>query len=152
ADPLQNGGITIDYNYFVGANTIFLDPKDFILLRDAAGGIVDYARWTASNTFVIGSSRGVKNAAADNMDVGGTNWGSANVQFGDGAFGTPGADNGTLADTPSAFPNTLSFSGRVPSDPALPIGFEAQLFATENLGTGGTLSTTFTWTAVTPTI
>ena len=47
-------------------------------------------------------------------------------------------------------PNGITFSGRVPTDPPLPVGFEDQLFATERLGTGGTATTTFTWTSETP--
>jgi DNA/RNA endonuclease G (NUC1) len=49
-------------------------------------------------------------------------------------------------------PNGITFTGRLTTDPALPVGFEDQLFATEHLGAGGTATTTFTWTSETPTV
>jgi len=45
----------------------------------------------------------------------------------------------------------IAFSGRNSSDPALPIGFQDQLFATLRDGTVP-LTTTFTWSSDTPTI
>jgi DNA/RNA endonuclease G (NUC1) len=47
---------------------------------------------------------------------------------------------------------SLQFSGRVPSDPALPVGFEDQLFAALRDSLGNTIPATFTWEAVTPEI
>ncbi|MDP9205251.1 MAG: DNA/RNA non-specific endonuclease [Gemmatimonadota bacterium] len=47
----------------------------------------------------------------------------------------------------------ISFSGREPiSDPALPVGFEDQLFATLVDLAGATVPTTFAWTSDTPTL
>jgi DNA/RNA endonuclease G (NUC1) len=46
--------------------------------------------------------------------------------------------------------NTLTFSGRTPGDPALPVGFQDQLFATLRDPGGATIVTTFTWTTETP--
>jgi DNA/RNA endonuclease G (NUC1) len=52
-------------------------------------------------------------------------------------------------DGPPAF--DISFSGREPaSDPALPVGFEDQLFATMSDATGTTVTTAFTWSSDTP--
>jgi DNA/RNA endonuclease G (NUC1) len=49
-------------------------------------------------------------------------------------------------------PSSITFSGRSPTaDPALPVGFEAQVFASEKVG-GSTVSTTFAWTSETPNI
>ena len=45
---------------------------------------------------------------------------------------------------------SLQFSGRAISDPALPVGFEDQLFATLRDSLGNTIPTTITWEAVTP--
>lgn len=53
------------------------------------------------------------------------------------------------SDGPPQF--DMSFSGREPaSDPALPVGFEDQLFATMSDATGATVATTFTWSTDTP--
>jgi DNA/RNA endonuclease G (NUC1) len=154
ADPTQNGGISIDYNYFTGTSstTIFLDATDYLVLRDAAGARVDSVRWTNSATFVKGVTRALKDATLDNSNVDGTNWGYSTTSFGDGDLGTPHLANGTLNTNPPPVPNTLSFTGRLSSDPALPIGFEDQLFATEKDGTGNTVTTEFTWKAETPTL
>jgi DNA/RNA endonuclease G (NUC1) len=154
ADPAQNGGISIDYSYFTGTSstTIFLDATDYLVLRDATGARVDSVRWTNSNTFVKGVTRALRDASLDNSDVGGSNWGYSTTPFGDGDLGTPHLTNGTLDTTPPAVPNTISFSGRLASDPALPIGFEDQLFATERNGAGATITTEFTWKSETPTL
>jgi DNA/RNA endonuclease G (NUC1) len=49
-------------------------------------------------------------------------------------------------------PSSITFSGRSPTaDPPLPVGFEAQVFATEKIS-GATVTTTFTWTSDTPAI
>jgi DNA/RNA endonuclease G (NUC1) len=55
--------------------------------------------------------------------------------------------------TPPAPQTGISFSGRLSSDPALPIGFQDQVFATQrDANTGATVPTTFTWTSETPSI
>ena len=48
--------------------------------------------------------------------------------------------------------NTITFSGRLPTDPALPVGFQDQLFATLRDGSGNPVVTTFTWSSETPAI
>jgi len=153
SDPLQNGGISIDYNYFTGTSstTIFLDATDYLVLRDGTGARVDSVRWTNSNTFVKGVTRALKDATLDNSNVDGANWGYSTTPFGDGDLGTPHLANGMLNTNPPPVPNTISFTGRLASDPALPIGFEDQLFATEKDGTGATINTAeFTWKSETP--
>ncbi|HSJ08811.1 MAG TPA: DNA/RNA non-specific endonuclease [Longimicrobiales bacterium] len=149
-DPSRNGGVTLDYNYFNGSSTIWLDNADFLELRDGSGALVDRVQWS-SGTLVRGSTRSLRDASTDNLDADGANWGYPTTTFGDGDYGTPGAANGELSDTPAEIPNSISFSGRSSSDPALPVGFEAQVFATLRDGTGATVpGTTFTWTSETP--
>jgi DNA/RNA endonuclease G (NUC1) len=60
---------------------------------------------------------------------------------------TFGACNPLVTPPPSIF-----FSGRVPSDVALPVGFQDQLFASLQDVSGNTIPTTFTWTSETPSI
>lgn len=67
-------------------------------------------------------------------------------------FGPAAATFGACNTTPSSSGSSISFSGRSTGDPPLPVGFEAQLFATLHNGTGATVSTTFTWTSQTPAI
>lgn len=152
-DASLNGGITIDYNYFTGtSSTIFLDATDWLALRNPSGATVDSVRWTSSATVVKGVTRALRDPTSDNTSVDGASWAYSTTTFGDGDFGTPGAANGTLSDTPPAIPNFITFTGRLSSDPALPVGFEDQLFATLHSGDGTTIPSTFTWTSETPSV
>ena len=154
ADVTQNGGLAIDYNYFVGtANTIFLDNTDFLRITDAAGLVVDSVRWQTAATMVKGVTRALKDASQDNANVDGANWGYSTTTFGDGDFGTPHAANPPLTDTPPVVPNFITFTGRLPGDQPLPVGFEDQLFGTlHNGANGATITSSFTWEALTPNI
>jgi DNA/RNA endonuclease G (NUC1) len=153
-DITRNGGIRIDYSYFTGTSstTIFLDATDYLVLRDEAGARVDSVRWTNSGTMVKGFTRALKDAAVENANVDGANWGYSTVAFGDGDIGTPGAANGILRDTPPTTTNALSFTGRLATDPALPVGFEDQLFATLRDGGGNVVATDITWESLTPSV
>jgi DNA/RNA endonuclease G (NUC1) len=64
---------------------------------------------------------------------------------------TFGACNGS-GEPPPPPSNTISFSGRTPGDPALPVGFQDQLFATERNPSNVVIQTTFTWSSDTPAI
>lgn len=64
-----------------------------------------------------------------------------------GWFGPATASFGSCNVAPAPF---VSISGRLSTDPALPVGFEDQLFATLNDGRGGTAPSTFTWESLTP--
>lgn len=55
-------------------------------------------------------------------------------------------------DAPPPPGNTIQFTGRVPSDPPLPVGFEDQLFGRLVGPTNATIPSTFTWEALTPDI
>lgn len=153
-DVTRNGGVTVDYSYFTGSTstTIFLDNTDILILRDGAGATVDSVRWQTASSMVSGVTRALKDATTNNANVDGSNWGYSTTTFGDGDYGTPRAANAPVSDTPPVVANTITFSGRLPSDPFLPVGYEDQLFATLRQGgaSGPTIPTTFTWTAETP--
>ena len=51
--------------------------------------------------------------------------------------------------TPKPVPPPLTFSGRLPGEPPLPVGFEDQLFATLRRN-GAVVATTITWSSETP--
>lgn len=61
-----------------------------------------------------------------------------------------GACNGGPPPPPPG--NTISFSGRLVSDPALPVGFQDQIFATVRDGNGAVIPTTVTWSSVAPAV
>jgi DNA/RNA endonuclease G (NUC1) len=65
------------------------------------------------------------------------------------ATSTLGNCNSTGTTTPVS---AISFSGRLATDPALPIGFQDQLFATVRNSAGQVVVTTVTWSSDTPTI
>jgi DNA/RNA endonuclease G (NUC1) len=153
SDASLNGGVTLDYNYFSGStSTIFLDATDYLVLHNVSGARVDSVRWSSSSTIVKGITRALRDASIENTNVDGANWGYSTTTFGAGDYGTPGAANGTLSDTPPFIPNSISFSGRLASDPPLPVGFEDQLFATLRDGSGNPVATTFSWSSLTPAI
>src|SRR4029453_8302106 len=66
------------------------------------------------------------------------------------ATSTFGACNPAGGGPPAG--NTISFSGRLPTDPALPVGFQDQLFATVRNSSNVVIPTTVTWTTETPAI
>jgi DNA/RNA endonuclease G (NUC1) len=148
-DPLRNGGVTLDYNYFAGsATTIWLDNADYLILVDAAGDRVDSVAWTS---LPRGVAKGLRPGTARAANVDGADWGFAGTTFGDGDYGTPGAQNAGLVDTPPfVSANRIDFVGRLLSDPPLPIGFEDQLFANVRDPGNVTIPSTITWTSLTP--
>jgi endonuclease G len=151
SDITRNGGVSEDYNYFVGTTTtIWLDQSDYLMLVDADGARVDSVAWTS---LPHGVTKALKSATQPHADGDGSAWGYSTTTFGDGDFGTPDADNGTLANTPPyVSPNHLTFSGRLPTDAPLPVGFEAQLFASEYDQFNQFVTGDVTWEALTPSI
>ena len=151
ADGERNGGVTLDYNYFVGtATTIWLDDSDYLMLVDTDNARADSVAWTS---MPHGVTRALRNASLPHSDVNGTAWGYSTTVFGAGDYGTPDAENGALADVaPIVSANKITVSGRISTDAPLPVGFESQLFASEATAGGVNIPTTFTWTALTPDI
>lgn len=152
-DPLRNGGITLDYNYFTGlSSSIFLDDSDFLMLVDGAGARVDSVGWTS---LPRGIAKGLRPNLGPMANVNGADWAFATSTFGDGDYGTPDAENAPLSDVPPyVSPNRITFSGRSATDAPLPVGFESQVFASLLDGSNVNISstTTFTWTSLTPSI
>lgn len=149
-DSNRNGGITLDYNYFVGtSSTIWLDNNDYLVLLDPSQALADSVRWT---TLPRGVTKGLRPGTAPVADADGAEWGFSTTTFGDGDYGTPGAENTGLAtEPPFVSANRVSISGRLTAD-TLPLGFEDQIFGTLQNGAGETLPTTFTFASLTPAI
>jgi DNA/RNA endonuclease G (NUC1) len=147
-DPARNGGLVLDYNYFVGSSsTIWLDNNDYLVLLDGASALVDSLSWTS---LPRGATKGLRPGAAPVTNADDAAWGFAITTFGDGDYGTPDAVNAPLGDTPPAVsPNRLSITGRLSSD-TLPVGFEDQLFGTLRDPSNTVIPTTITWTSLTP--
>ena len=150
-DPLRNGGLTLDYNYFVGGSTtIWLDNNDWLMIVDRDGARVDSVQWT---TLPRGATKALSPGSPRTVNVDAEPWKFSTSTFGDGDYGTPGALNTPLALTPPPVsPNRITFSGRSAGDAPLPVGFESQVFATLRDPAGTSIETTFAWTSLTPTI
>jgi DNA/RNA endonuclease G (NUC1) len=150
-DPLRNGGVTLAYNYFTGsATTIWLEDRDFLMLVDGAGARVDSVAWTS---LPRGVTKALRPGASRTANLDAEPWAFSTGTFGDGDYGSPGLINdplGTVA--PFVSPNRISISGRLQSDATLPVGFEDQLFASLRAPDNTTITTTFTWSSLTPAI
>ena len=148
-DITRNGGVAIDYNYFIGnTQTIWLDDSDYLMLVDASGALADSVAWTS---LPRGVTKALRDPLLANENVEGASWAYSTSTYGDGDYGTPGAANTPLADTPPfVSPNRITISGRVAADAPLPVGFEAQLFAALVDPGNVAIPSTFTWTSLTP--
>lgn len=89
ANTATNGGLVLDYAY-----TVFNmnNSGDRIVLKDAAGATVDSVAYTSAPP--TNASRGVRDASADNTDVGGANWQTSTTPYNAVPdLGTPKAQN-----------------------------------------------------------
>jgi DNA/RNA endonuclease G (NUC1) len=138
------------------ANGIQNGSPDGFALVDPAGHLVELLSYEGTLTAIDGPAVGVLSTdivaqEASSSPIGQSlqrdtfnHWAQATATF--------GACNGGGGPPPPPPPptNTISFSGRVPSDPALPVGFQAQLFATVRDSNNVIITTTITWTSETP--
>lgn len=146
----RNGGVAIDYNYFVGsASTIWLDNNDYLVLLDGAQALVDSLSW---GSLPRGVTKGLRPGVAPVTNADAAAWGFSTTTFGDGDYGTPKAANTGLGDVaPIVSANRITTSGRETAD-TLPVGFEDQLFATLRSPTDVVIPTSFAWSSLTPDI
>lgn len=134
-------------------NGIQNGSPDGLALVDAAGHVVELLSYEGTLTATGGPASGMVStdilaSEASTSPIGQSlqrdafnRWQLLGATF--------GACNVTGAPPP---PNTISFSGRAPSDPALPVGFQAQIFATERDASNAVVTTTFAWSSDTPAI
>ncbi|MEO8623877.1 MAG: DNA/RNA non-specific endonuclease, partial [bacterium] len=150
------GALSIPYpvNGIQNGGTAGAQADGFALV-DNNGQLVEFLSYEGSFTAADGPALGITSrnivAMEDNpvpppdmslhRSADGTTWSNPSA-----------ADFGYVNACGGPPPSSITFSGRSPTaDPPLPIGFEAQIFATETIS-GSTVSTTFTWTSETPTI
>ena len=145
----DRGVIVVQYP----SNGIQNGSPDGFALVDAAGQVVEFLSYEGAFVADGGPANGLTSS-----DIGVSEASSAAVTQSlqrDGFNVWALADNsfdGCNADGPPPAGNTLQFSGRVPTDPALPVGFQDQLFATLKAPGNVTVPTTITWSAETPTV
>ena len=125
---------------------------DGIALVNASGQVLEFLSYEGAFTATSGPAAGLSSvdivASQANAALGQSLQRNSENVWAAGAS-TFGACNPETPDTGS---NSLSFSGRIPSDPALPVGYEDQLFATLRDPSNATIPTTITWESETPTI
>jgi endonuclease G len=110
-DVTKNGGVAAAHAYR-STFTLANGTTDWLSLRDASGAPVDSVAWgTASPP--TGATRGVVNAAADNVVMSGSNWATATSTYGLGDKGTPGAVNDGSTTTPPPPPPPATGTGAI---------------------------------------
>jgi DNA/RNA endonuclease G (NUC1) len=126
---------------------------DGIALVDNFGAIQDFVSYEGVMTAASGSAAGSVSVDILASETNSTPIGSS-LQRNSSNVWSPGAASfgACNADTPTPIGNSLSFTGRVPDDPALPVGYEDQLFATLRSPANVVIPTTITWSSETPAV
>jgi len=126
---------------------------DGMALVDASGTVVEFLSYEGTVTATGGSASGKtstdigvsESSAAIGQSLqrdSSNHWQLATATF--------GACNATGTAPPPV--NTISFSGRAPSDVPLPVGFQAQIFATVRDPNNAVVTTTITWSSDSPSV
>jgi DNA/RNA endonuclease G (NUC1) len=126
---------------------------DAVALVDNFGTVLDFVSYEGVVTPTAGPALGrvPTNIVAEESNS--TPIGSSLQRNSAGVWAAGASSFGACnADTPLPVSNSLSFTGRVPSDPALPVGYEDQIFATLRSPSNVTIPTTITWASETPAV
>jgi len=144
------GVVVIDY-----PESIQNGSPDGMALVNAANGIVEFLSYEGSFTASGGPAAG-RSSTDIGVSENGSPYGQSLQRSADGASwavpanSTFGGCNGTGVFPPQ--PGSVSFSGRIASDPPLPVGFQDQVFPSFRDAVGVTITGTVTWTSETPLI
>ncbi len=166
-----NGGVRYDTrNFLIGAIGDQCDGRGVVLLQypqdgiqngspdgfalvNAAAQVVEFLSYEGTFTATDGPAAGLTSTdigvAETSAPVGQSLQRDAAGVWSGPSANTLGFCNSTPPPPPS---NTITFTGRLASDPPLPVGFQDQLFATLRDGTGAAVPTTFTWSPETPAV
>jgi DNA/RNA endonuclease G (NUC1)/polyhydroxyalkanoate synthesis regulator phasin len=136
---------------FYLANGIQNGSPDGLALVNASGVVVEFLSYEGAFSATSGPAAGMTSmdigVAETSTPAGQSLQRDANQHW---SIGTATLGLCNLAGPPPPSTNSISFTGRVGGDPALPVGFQDQLFATLRDAGGATLTTTIVWTAETP--
>jgi DNA/RNA endonuclease G (NUC1) len=143
-----NGVIVVNYP----ENGIQNGSPDGIALVDASANVVEFISYEGAFAATAGPASG-----KTSVDIGVSEASTAPIgtslqrDNGTGIWSASSAATFGACNTATTVVTTsISFSGRLSTDPPLPLGFEDQLFATEHDASNNTVNTTFTWKAETP--
>ena len=129
-------------------------PDGFALV-DATGAVVEFLSYEGSFAAADGPAAGMTSQDLGVVQASTNPSGQTLQRKDDGTWAGPQAANigGCNSGGPVQRAKTISFTGRTATDPALPIGFEDQVFASLNdLNAGTTVATTFTWSSDDPAV
>jgi DNA/RNA endonuclease G (NUC1) len=135
-------------------NGIQNGSPDGLALVNSTGTLIEFLSYEGVFAATDGPASGITSTDIGVLEAGNEPAGQSLMRDSAGTWSGPvaasfGACNVGAPPPPA---NTLSFSGRTVADPSLPVGYEAQLFATERDVANAVIATTFTWTAETPAI
>ncbi len=124
---------------------------DGVALVDASGSVIEFRSYEGVMTATAGPAAG-----QTSVDIGVS---QTNAPIGQtlarntaGIWTTAARSIGDCNVNAVVPGNVITFSGRTAGDPALPVGYEDQLFATLRNPITGPITTTITWTSETPAI
>jgi DNA/RNA endonuclease G (NUC1) len=124
---------------------------DGLALVDNTGNVLDFISYEGVVLAATGPAAGLTSADIGASQTNAT-VGTSLQRGSSGAWASGLSSFGACnPDAPPPPPAELLISGRVPSDPSLPVGYEDQLFA-QLRQDGQTIPTTITWVSETPAI
>ena len=127
-------------------------PPDGIALLNASGQVLEFVSYEGTFLASTGPAAGLTSTDIGASETNGP-IGSSLQRNSAGVWAAGTSSFGACnPETPLPVSNTLSFSGRLSSDPPLPVGYEDQLFATLRDPSNVTIPTTITWSTDTPAI
>jgi len=142
------GVVVINYP----SNGIQNGPADGFALINSGGQVVEFLSYEGTLTATNGPALGL---LSTDIGVSESGTGSATRTLqrnGAGTWYGPYTSTMGTCNPAATPPPSIFFSGRLPSDVALPVGFQDQLFASLEDASGTQIPTTITWTAETPSI
>ncbi|MEO8062018.1 MAG: DNA/RNA non-specific endonuclease [Pseudomonadota bacterium] len=141
------GVVVVDYP----SNGLQNGSPDGIALLDASGALVEFISYEGTITASAGPATGFTSADIGVEEASSSPIGLSLQRSSSGLWALATSSFGACnADAPAPVGNTISFTGPTQSDPALPVGFEQQLFARLADVNNTTIPTTFVWTSETP--
>jgi DNA/RNA endonuclease G (NUC1) len=122
---------------------------DGMALVNAAGTVVEFLSYEGTLTAIDGPAAGMTSTDIGVSELSTTPLGQSLQRDDGGIWRAPAtaAFGACFGGTPPPPANTITFSGRTASDPALPVGFQDQIFATVRDAGGVVVVTPVTWSS-----
>jgi DNA/RNA endonuclease G (NUC1) len=129
--------------------------SDGFALVNKSGQVVEFLSYEGSFVATNGAAAGMTSTDVGVSESSTTPTGRSLQRAGNGTWFGPQAStfDACNPETPPAPVTGVTFTGRLPSDAPLPVGYQDQVFANlKDENTGATIPTTFSWTSETPDI